>query len=649
MTYLANPAAILRNAAALAIAPPEDVDYLAWATGHIAFSKRESDYPGPYNPELFPFFTEILKAFGPDDPCRIVTLMKSAQLGGTVLANIFSLGTQAMDPCDLMYIHPTEDNAARWSKLKLKPMLRSTPSVARLFPERSRDGGDSVLFKERADGRGSILISGANSPASLSQVSVPRQIQDDLAKWTMNEAGDPELQADSRSQSYEFAKIFKVSTPLVKPGCRITQSYEAGTQEVYRVPCPHCGHRHTLEWANMLAGLDEDKPEDAHFTCPSCGGLIEPHHRRAMALDGEWFAQNPKAARHHRSFHLWSAVGPLLSWENIARKWLQARGDPAKERVFLNDVAGLAYETKGEAPPWEALRDRAANSLFERRVVPHGYWLVTIGVDCQSNRVEWQAVGWGRDFRRHVIDADIITGHIGEEPTRKVLDQLLGLEWRHAGGARFACDLLAIDGNAWTEDVWDWAKRHPSSRVIMVRGVGNEQAPLLARVQRERNRAGKLVKYAKRFYHVGVSVLKMALYRNLAKEDPAERGHVSFPKGLPDEYFRQLTAESRRAVRRKDGFIDYRWEKDPNQANEMLDTMIQAEAAAIKVGVRAMPDKVWDDLEARRGAAPPESQLDLEDLMMSAAPIAPQPAPAVAVKTTAPPAPRAARLSKLNT
>lgn len=627
-TLLANAAALMLQAAAAVITPPAEIDYNSWAAHHIVFSKRESAFAGPYNADLFPFFSDILAALGPDDPCRIITLKKSAQIGGTVLANVFTLGTQAMDPCDFMYIHPTDDNAARWSKLKLKPMLRQTASVAALFPERSRDGGDSILFKERVDGRGSILISGANSPASLSQVTVSRQVQDDLSKWTTNEAGDPEQQADSRSRAHEFAKIFKISTPLVAPGCRISRSYEQGSQELYLVPCPHCDHAHALEWANMLANLDEDQPEAAHFTCPECGGIIEEHHRRNMVRGGYWQAQNGKAARQHRSFYLWSAYAPLQSWEMIAREWFKAKGDPAAEQTFLNDTVGLAYEAKGEAPPWEELRDRAAKSEVERGVVPAWAVVLTLGIDCQKDRVEWQLVGWGRDFKRHVIEYDIVTGHISEPSCQAALDNLLTAGWRNTAGRQISIDLAAIDGNAWTEEVWDWAKRHPSSRVIMVRGVPSEQAPLLARVKRERNRAGKLVKYAGRFYNFGTSVLKMALYRNVRKADPVERGYIGFARGLPDEYFRQLTAEHRQPVKRRDGFIDYKWVKDPNQANEGLDTMLQAESAAIKLNVRTMPDAVWDRLEQERATPPAEAQLDLEDLLGPAP--TPQPKPALA-------------------
>jgi phage terminase large subunit GpA-like protein len=624
MTYLANPAHILAMAVAEVIEPPPPIDFERWAVDNITFSKRESPFPGAYNPDLFPFFTEILKALGPDDPCRIVTLKKSAQIGGTILANVFLLGTQGMDPCDFMFIHPTDDNAVRWSKLKLKPMLRSTGSIAKLFPERSRDGGDSILFNERADGRGSILISGANSPASLSQVSMSKQVQDDLAKWGPNEAGDPEQQADSRSRAHEFAKIFKISTPLVMPGCKISKNYEHGSQEEFHVPCPHCDHMHALEWGNMLAGLDEDHPERACFTCPDCGTEINEHHRRDMVRRGAWVAKNPNALRQHRSFYLWSAYAPLQSWARIAEEWFKAKGDPASERVFLNDTVGLAYEEKGEAPPWEELKKRSDESELPRGRIPIWGVVLTIGVDCQKDRVEWQLIAWGRDNRRHVVDVGVITGHISEVETRKGLDSLVAGNWKHAAGKLLQVDMTAIDGNAWTEDVWDWVKKHPASKVIMVRGVGSESAPLLARVKRERDRKGKLIAYSRRFYNFATSVLKMALYRNVGKVDPMERGYVGFPRGLEDEYFRQMTAEHRKAVKRRDGFTDYKWVKDDNQANEALDTMLQAEAAAIRLNVRILTEKQWDQLEKDRATPPEEAQLDLEDVGLATQQTAPE-------------------------
>lgn len=640
---VANAERIAAEVLAETLTPPPKVDYLAWAEENIVFSQRESPLPGPYNRDLFYYFDEILRALSPEDPCRIVTMAKSAQLGGTVLANIFCGGSLAMDPGDFLYVHPTENNAQRWSKMKLAPMLRGTTALARLFPMRARDGLDSVLYKERIDGKGAIQISGANSPASLSQVTMKRQVQDDLAKWEMNSAGDPETQADSRSQAHEFAKIFKISTPLVEPGCRITKAFEQGSQERLYLPCPHCGHMQTLEWENFQQNLDDDHPERAHFICTGdeCGAAIEEWHRPQMLRQAReleqqgvsvWRAANPGAKRVHRSFHLWSAYSLLQSFERIARSWLTAKCDPASEQTFFNDTVGRAYRTLGEAPPWEALRDRAAQSERPRGRIPADHPLLTCGVDCQIDRVEWQLVAWGRDYRKAIVEYGVIQGHISSPECQRALNALLEQGFKNAYGREIQIDMLAIDGNAWTEDVWGWAKRHPSSKVIMVRGIGSEAAPLLVRVKKETSRSGKKLAYSRRFYNFATSVLKMSLYRNLVKEDPLVRGYVDLPRGLDDQYFRMLTAESRKAVRLKTGFIRYDWVKDPNQANEGLDTYLQAEAAFIRIAgpTRSLLDGVWDRIEREREVPPPPVQGDIEDMfeagVASAPPAATTPA-----------------------
>jgi phage terminase large subunit GpA-like protein len=624
--HLSNIERVAMEAQARAWEPPPPIDYRAWAKANIAFSERESPERGPYNDDRFCEFNEILAALGPDDPCRTVTLAKSAQMGGTVVANIFVLGAMALVPGDILVVHPTDDNARRWSKMKLSPLLKSTTALARVFPQKSRDGSDSILFKERVDGRGAIQISGANSPASLSQVSMSRQVQDDLSKWEMNSAGDPEKQADSRSRAFEFAKILKISTPLIMPGCRITRSFREGSQEKPYVPCPHaeCGEPQVLEWTNMLATIEKD-PEDPHFTCIHCGAEIREHDMRTMKRRLEWRADNAKAKPFHRSFWIWSAYSVLQSWALIAREWLDAKGDPAKERVFYNDTIGLAYETSGEAPDWEKLRDRAAESPYPRGQIPAGGLLLTIGVDCQIDYVQWQTVAWGRNGQRWIIDSGIFPGHIAETKCQDALDALLKQTWPNAYGRRHAADMLGIDGNAWTEDVWSFVRRHSANRVIMLRGVGADTAPLLARVKKEyATKGGRKLKYSRRFFNFATSVLKMALYRNLAKADPFERGFVGLPSGLDDDFWRQLTAERRTPVQRK-GFTVYKWTKDPNQANEGLDTHLQAEAAAIKLGVRGMMDAQWDRLEADRETPPAPletGQLDLEDLPAMRTPFA---------------------------
>jgi len=439
----------------------------------------------------------------------------------------------------------------------------------------------------------------------LSRITVNFQIQDDLSKWQNNSAGDPETQSDNRSRAVEFAKILKTSTPLVLPGCRITKDFEAGSREMPFVPCPHCQHMQVLTWDNMLSQLDPEHPEDACFSCIACGCIIEERHRPQMLTGFEWRASNPAAAREHRSFYIWSAYSCLQSWSRIAQEWLKARGDPGAEQTFVTDVVGLAYKAASETTPWEALRDRAAGSSYVRGTVPPGALLFMLGIDCQGDRIEWQLVGFGREYRRYVVDYGIVDRHISDPNCQRNLILVMQRQWRNKYGWSFGVDFSAIDGNAWTEDVWSFARQHASNKLIMVRGRGDDAAPRLVRVLKERNdKTGLLNPYSKRFYHLGVSVLKMALYRDLMKTNPEEPGYVSFPSCLDDEYFQELVSERRTAVKRN-GFTVFRWTKDDRQDNECLDTMIQATGAGLKFGVYGLSDLGWAKLAEERGRPSP--------------------------------------------
>lgn len=642
---IANAEALLFGALADVVEPPPPVDYLTWAKDNIVFSERISAKAGAYNEAAFPFFSEILTALGPDDPCQTITLIKSAQVGGTVAANIFTLGSMAMDPGDLLYVHPTEGNAIKWSRQKLTPLLKETTSLAPLFPQTSREGSNSVLYKERKDGRGAISSGGANSPASLSMVSPKRQVQDDLAKWENNPAGDPEMQADSRSKAFFNRKVLKISTPLVWPGCRITRNWLEGSQEEYHVPCPHCGHLQALRWENMEPHLDPNAPDKAAFLCVAdgCGGFIEEHHRaqicKPVHLGGQarWVARFPERKRYHRSFYLWVAYSALEAWGELARRWFAVKagksGDAENreaEQVFWNDYLGKAFEGAGETLPWEDLRDRAAEKGFKRGVIPPGALVTTIGVDVQGDRVEWQLVGWGKGRQRFVIDHGVFdsfsvppggkphSGHISEPEIKELLDGLLTRTWPDFLGNRRHVNMLAIDGNYSTSDVFEWARRHPLSRVIMVRGVPQEYAAILAIVRGDKNNKGKERKYRKRFYNLAVSVLKLHLYRGLKKTDPESMGYVHFAAGLPDEYFVQLVSERRTPEKTRNGVVEYRWKLPEGVRNEALDTMNAAQGAAYRLGIFQWDEDDWDALAARLEVPPASPQLDLEDEMMAA-------------------------------
>lgn len=625
------------------LAPPPAIDLEQYAADEVTFPPGEA-FPGPYDPERWPMWTEVLRAMSPDHPCRHVTIKKSAQIGGTILGLIFAYAMLHYGQNPGGVVHPTDGNGDAWSKGKfdryLPPALRAALAVE------GKEGGNSVRYKERRDRRATVEVAGANSPAALSQRTWYWAFLDDLSKWENNTAGDPETQAESRLQAVEFAKIVKTSTPRRKGDCRISAAFSAGSEESYHVPCPHCRHLQPLTWEAMQPSIEAGDLDRVGFSCVACGADIEEKHRRWMIdpVNGaRWVAKHPERMRAHRSFHIWSAYCGLTSWRRIGEAWLAAKGSANKEEAFFNDTVGLEYDGDSEAPQAAKLIERARASTYGRGTVPAYMPLLFAGVDVQQDRIEWQVVAYGSEWRRAVVQYGVIPLPITEAEAQKRLSDLLGSKWRTENGAVLTIDQLAIDANYDTANVFSWVRRHPASKVIAVRGVAGWKPSILQKVGERTDTSGKARRYGGRFYNVAVDLLKLYAYRSFKVDDPGKPYAVAFPHGLDDAFFDGLTC-ARRIERRASGKRVQVWETPHGQRDEPLDTWNYAEAAARKWGYAALTDASFERLCAERLRPVAAGQLDLE--MDLAPPVAAAPAPtgvAVAGDAAAKPQPAPAR------
>jgi phage terminase large subunit GpA-like protein len=348
-----------------------------------------------------------------------------------------------------------------------------------------------------------------------------------------------------------------------------------------------------------------------------------------------WIAKYPDRARRHRSFRIWMAYSPFERWENLAREWISLQsGGPEKrengsgaEQTFFNDWLGLAYEADNKAVDWEVLRDRAESAGFARGVVPAEALSLVIGVDVQGDRVEWLLVGYGRNRYRAVIDHGVIdsragshligykehSGHISETQVRLALDALLEREWLDESDRKRSCDRLAIDGNAYTDDVFEWVRRHPKSRVVMVRGGNQEAAPPIAQTKEKQ-------KWSARFFTFNSSQFKLRLYRDFKKDDPSHAGYIRFARGLGDDFYQQATSENRVPEKTRTGHTRYVWKLPDGKRNEILDMLNQSLAGAYRLGIPYWADEEWDAIEDRLAKIEPAAQGDIEDLLMGVLP-----------------------------
>src|SRR6185436_19011328 len=99
-----------------------------------------------------------------------VTLMKSARVGFTKMLNA-AIGYHIhQDPCPIMVVQPTIEDAQGYSKEEIAPMLRDCPALAAIIPEaRAKDADNTILHKLFPGG--SLSLVGANSARGFRRVS----------------------------------------------------------------------------------------------------------------------------------------------------------------------------------------------------------------------------------------------------------------------------------------------------------------------------------------------------------------------------------------------------------------------------------------------------------------------------------------------
>ncbi len=642
MGFLAPAAGIVADAIATAMVPPPEPNITRWCEENVIFDDR-SPVPGAFNIERFPFLREIHEVLSPEHPAREVTVRGSAQWGKTVSIIQPTLGAwHEYTALDSLVVHPTQSAASEWVTTKWLPMRRSALSLRRIFGAGRGQNRDNMYNQETLALDGSLKVASSGSPADLTGTSRRLVIMDDLSKFEASEKGDPESLAESRASGFEDAKIARVSTAMLTGTCRITLAYARSDQRLYFLPCPNCANMAPLTWENFLASIDPEDLAGAGFGCSACDLRIGHRHKAAMLRGGQWRAQNPKGD--HPGFHLWRAYSPLRDWASIAREYARLRGwtrvtsnvstgeavkDEVKaetEQVFWNDVLGLPFEQASDAPDWEALRDRTEDeelarelglAVLARRIVPASGVLLAAGVDCQDDRTEVHLRAFGRYRQSWSVDYITIPHHIGDSEGRAALNALLKQNWRTELGQDLAIDCLAIDGGTYTDDVWSWAKTHPWSRVIIVKGASTHNGPLMVPMKFERRKDGKQKRRQKRAFMLNVSMMKGQLFTWMHQSNPTERGFMHFARGLGDEFFRQLTAEKKIVTRSATGVMVPRWVAvEAARRNEALDTALYAEAGARRKGWASMTDLQWEALAEARGRTvtrPADRQGDLFD------------------------------------
>lgn len=604
--------------------PPRRMRLSEWADQHFHLSAESAAEPGRW--KTLPYQREPMDSIS-DPAVEQVTLMKSARVGYTKMLNATIGFYMHNDPCPIMIVQPTIEDAEGYSKEELAPMLRDCPALTALVSEaKAKDGSNTILHKLFPGG--SLSVVGANSPRGFRRVS--RKVvgfdETDGYPPSAGTEGDQIKLGIRRTEYYWDRKIIYGSTPTVSGVSRIERLFLAGDQRRYYVPCSQCGHMDYLVFrreatedgapAGHFMHWPSGKPEAAHFVCRSCGGAIEHKDKRAIVEAGEWRPHAPFSG--HASFHIWAAYSysPNATWGQLAAEFVDANaGGPDQLKTFVNTVLGETWQERGEAPEWERLYQRRES--YPLGTCPEGVLFLTAGVDVQRNRLIYEVVGWGRGKESWSVDHGTIEGDTSDTSSAgpwPELDALLERAFRADSGVDLSILRLAIDSGDQTQTVYNWARKYPLTRVIAVKGVdaGGVLVSTPSVVDISPSKGTKL-KRGYRVWPVVGAIAKTELYGWLKLGLPTDEaraagatappGYCHFPQH-GEEYFKQLTAEQLVRRRTRTGFARLVWEPIPGRENHALDCRVYARAAAAVVGLDRFQESDWRKLEAAVGQQP---------------------------------------------
>lgn len=532
------------------------------------------------------------------------------------------------DPCPILVVQPTLDDADGYSKDEIAPMIRDVPVLAKLFPEGKTRDSDSTILQKRFRG-GILQLVGANSGRGFRRVTRRVVAFDEVDAFGVSAGseGDPIRLGERRAETYWNRKYIYGSTPLVAGISRIERLFLDGDQRRYYVPCTQCGEMSYLVFGQGEVGAEgepvghfmrwtKDRPDDAHFVCRTCGGIIEHNDKREIVEAGEWRPHAPFTG--HASFHLWAAYSfsPNATWAQIAREYAKAAHEgPEALKTVVNTVLGLTWKEKGDAPPWEMLYQRRA--MYRIGTCPEGVLFLTIGVDVQRDRLIYEVVGWGRGKRSWSIDAGVLPGDPADETDKgpwPALDALLDRTFPTPTGIELKCKMLAIDSGDNTQYVYGWGRKHPMTRVIATKGDSRGSALIGSPSPVEVTVKGRKLKRGYKVWPVNPSIAKAELYGYLRLHPPTDEareagatdppGYCSFPQ-YGEDYFKQLTAEQLVTHKNKKGYIVMEWRPIPGRENHFLDCRVLSRAAAEVVGINRFAESDWSALERIVGTVTP--------------------------------------------
>ncbi len=574
--------------------PPADLTVSEWAEANRVLSRENSAEAGPWRNARTPYLVEIMDAFT-DPKVEKISLVASSQVGKSELElNIIGYIID-QDPGSILYIQPTVDDAKKFSRLRIAPMIRDCPTLRRKVADvKSRDSGNTMLQKSFPGGM--LTIVGSNSASGLASTPAKYVLGDERDRWALSAGteGDPWALAEARTTTFYNSKMVDVSTPTDKETSPIAKSFYEGTRERWCHKCPHCGEYSNIVFDDIKFDFDtigHGKKKDYVVTfvawcCPACGCLSSEDEMRNQPA--KWIAENPDAyQKGHRSFWLNAFSSPWQGWAKVVYAFLVARKDPQRLKVVYNTMLGELWEDRGDLEDEDTMLSRREDYGIREDgtpvELPEGVLVLTCGVDTQDDRLEYEVVGHGHYGETWGIKKGIIMGDPGYDEPWERLDDVVSHVYKFKDGTGLTISMTFVDsGGHKTQHVYKQCRARLQRRVFAIKGQGGDGVPYTKPPSKVKIMVNGQAVGQTWLYVIGVDAGKADIMGALKVQEAGPK-YCHFPKGADRGYdnafFTGLLSE-KLVMKSERGRTRWAWVKLPgHERNEALDCRNYAMAA----------------------------------------------------------------------
>lgn len=557
-------AADLYRQTAAALAPAPATTITEWAEQHRVLG-ASSRLAGLYRVAHSPFWREPMDALGPDSGIQTVVIMKAAQIGcSEILMNVAGYYIDVV-PSTVLIGQPTLLMGQRFAKHRLQEMLELSPRLAELTqPTLKGSRRVNTAMHRSASNGAALLISSGNSPTNLRSLPARLILLDEVDSYpaSAGREGDPVRLAVARAESYGSAKrVLLISTPTEAGNSRIESAWLQTDQRHWLIHCPHCASRIELQFEQL------DRTDGvAVYRCQICSEIIDERDKARLVSEGEWVPSAAAVNPAVRGYHVSQMVSLWTSWDDLLQDYETSRGTPELERAFTNTRLGRTYSQPAlDVPESAALMLR--REPYPEGIVPAGGALLTLGVDCQPDRLEAELVAWGRQYESWSVAYFVIHGDITGPGPWDQLDALILRDWPSASGLPHRIQATAIDAGYATGEVTGYSRSRHAWRVFATKGLTNSFGKPIWPRRPSQSKTRELV------YGIGTDEAKLWVASRLRISQPGA-GFMHAPLSRDESWFAGLLAEKLIVDRGK-----RRWVNPYHRRNEPWDCRVLATAA----------------------------------------------------------------------